>query len=358
MEDNNDGWLELEYLKNLESDVFLFLMKINYPLWKLYKFTKYRRLALFIGEIQYTQAERLRNDLVKNNAPYDSIIEDCFQKLKNIIEKNNLCIVLENIKLKNVRGFDFFNAMAFPCFGENLIAISAGVFFLSHTLVRSVEVLLRAKVNGIKPPIFFESFFLNQFVKASLAIICKDHSKTISKIHFIASDDSLLTGIELFCVAHEYSHLLFRNLNYDYTVLNFNKFYRPEIVELILSNEEIAADAFSIIILQHYQRTLNDYSVALYSPQFLFKIFSSFDEIREITKSKSHPSNLERYNYIKKMIDINKYDSFDNVINIIWEKCKHKIKKKYYKHSCFVENNIAIWNEIRSIILEEVNKGN
>jgi len=357
MSESNDGWLELEYSKNMERDLFLILMKGNSLFLKLYKIFKKRKYALFIGEILYHQAEMIKKTFEDHNKDYDDILRDRFTEIINVIKKNNLCEILENMQVKNVRGFDIFNATSFPCFGDNLIAINTGVFFLAHTLVKSIGVLLVKKVSGenIHPRfIFNNNFFINEFIKTSIAIICEDHYKAIMKMGIIIPDDDpLLSGIELFCIAHEYSHLLFRKLDYNYQSLNFNKYFNSEITELISTNEEIAADAFSIIILKHFEIDPRKLSMFSYAPQFLFKVLSNYDEIKKPYQSGSHPTNFERYNYIKKMI--NEYESniYDDEIDKVWNKCKIKIQKKCYK--CFNEI-ISIWNEIQSIIIEESEK--
>jgi hypothetical protein len=356
MKEYEESWLNNAYSEYLRKDIFLFWRKINYPLWELFKLTKFRWLTVLIGDIQITQAERIERDWEEANAPYDEILIDCFEKMVNIIKNNNLCELLENVKFKNIRGLDFFNAMAFPCFGENLLAVNTGLFFFSHTLVRSTEVLLKAKNEDTKLSRILEKLLFNQFEKTSLAIICKDHSKTFFKIRFIASNDSLLTGIEMFCIAHEYAHLLFRKINYEYNKLNFECYYNSDIMGLILSNEEIAADAFAIIILKCYQSTLSDYSIALYLPQFLFRNFDNFDEINGSKKSVSHPSNFDRYNYIKKMINNSKYDIYDSGLNFIWSKRKRHIVKKYDKYKNKYNKTISIWNEILAIIREDIER--
>jgi len=355
MSNDENEWLNLQYSKYLDMEIFFIMWKKNYPLWKLFEFTKSRKVALFIGQIQYTQSKMLVDYLEENNKPYDEILNSCYNDIINVIKKYNLCDILENVKLKNVRGFDFFNATAFPCFGENLLAINTGVFFLSHTLVRSTEILLRSKAENKKISYIYKLLFFKQFIKASMALICQDHTKTFFKIRFFAENDSLLTGIELFCIAHEYSHLLFRKINYEYEKINFNKYYNYELVDLIYSNQEIAADAFALIILKHYQLSLCDYSIAIYSPQFLFKNLSNYDQIKNEIKSNFHPTNFERYEYIKKMINQNKFDIFDNELDIIWNKCKNKIHKKCIKYEDFVIKSKRLWNEIRNIIINKIN---
>gem|GEM_PF-2460147 len=352
--EENDDWLSYEYFKYYRKDIFIFWRKANILLWKLFKITKSKRLALFIGDLQITQAEMIKKDWEEENTPYNEILDDCYREIIEVIINNKLCDPLENVKIKNIRGFDFFNAMAFPCFGDNLLAINTGVFFLSHTLVRSTEALLKARNENTKLPKIFEKLFLKQFIKASLAIICRDHTKTIFKIRFIASDDSLLTGIEIFCIAHEYAHLIFRKINYEYTMLKFEKYYDADIVKLIFTNQEIAADAFAIIVLKYYQLSLNEYSIALYSPQFLFKIFANYDEILSTKESKTHPANIDRYNYIKKMVCQSKYDIYDSELDIIWEKSKININKYVNKYKKYYNKIMSIWNEILAIIREDI----
>jgi hypothetical protein len=54
------------------------------------------------------------------------------------------------------------------------------------------------------------------------------------------------------------------------------------------------------------------------------------------------------------MINIKKYDSFDNIINNIWRKCKQKIHLKCCKHDRFMDNIKSIWMEIVKIIIRLV----
>jgi len=284
----------------------------------------------------------------------DTNVEDLYNEMIEIIRKNKICKLLENIEIKNIGGFNFYNAFAFSRFGDNYLAVNTGIFFLSHTLVRSIELFFKENRDGIKIPLLLKKYLLRQFVKTSEAIICQNHLKSFSKIRLIASDDSLLTGIELFMVAHEYAHLLFKKINYNYSEISFNKYYDNELIDLINTNEEIAADAFAVIVIKYYQLTLKDYSIALYAPQFIFRVLSNYDELKFSRYSNTHPTNAKRYNYLKKMINTGKYDSLDYIVNNIWKKCKNKISKKCFKYERFIEKITSIWGKIVNIIHEEI----
>jgi len=130
------NWLELNYAKNLESDIFMILMKHNYLLWRLFNKFKCRKLALFIGRIQYFQAEYIKK--MDTDKTYDEILEDCYKIIIEVIKKYKICPLLKKVKYKNVRGFDIFNASAASYKNKKNIAINTGLFFLSHTLVNSI----------------------------------------------------------------------------------------------------------------------------------------------------------------------------------------------------------------------------
>jgi len=341
--------LEIKYYCFLKNDIYMLLVHHTKILLFFYKISKNRKYGILLRKLLLFYRELLFNKLNVKDV-YDEILNSIYIKLMNIIKSNNLCILIKNLKTRNIRGFDFFNASALFKNGESFLAVNTGVFFLSHTLVKSIGILLMKNISGEKLPfpiIFSDKFLMKEFIKTTSAIICENHSKARYKMGIIINDDHpLLFGIELFCVAHEYSHLLFKNINNDYSLLNMDKYYNSNLIGLIYSNEEIAADAFAIIIMRHYIEFDDYMDWFLYSPQFLFKILSNCDEITLYPQSKTHPLDIDRYNYIKEMININKYNIYDNEINIIWKKCKKRVNNIFKKY----KNN----NKIYFPILEEI----
>lgn len=173
-----------------------------------------------------------------------------------------------------------------------------------------------------------EEDFLDKFTKAATALICQDHSITFSKWLIIPEDDNLLFGLEQYIILHEYAHLLFRKYSYD--DFRFGNYFTEDLVELIYSDEEIAADAVAIIILHYHMKGATHSYYTLYAPQFMYKILSCYESAGIWREPGNHPSQRSRHTYIRKMIEhIGRnaiYDDFDRIIDKIWDIKKDAVK--------------------------------
>lgn len=291
--DAQNEWLVNQHSKNFEKDQLTFFLKFVEPLLRLYKLNHSVRLARFICQKEQQYNSDTHQRWISN--PYQSTLLSHLKIIERELKRSNLPEPLHNIKIKDVRCFDSFNAESFPCFGDNLIAINSGVFFHSHTLVRAIQTLI---CKELKPSFLLKKLFYRKYQRASTALICNDHTKAFSMISFISENDDLLYGIEIFTIAHEYAHLMFKV--YDYDQFHFKEYFDTEFDKLIKSNEEIAADAVPLLILYNYTCKTVNKQLTLYSPEFLFKNLSNSEASELLCKPRSHPSHIKRYQYIKK----------------------------------------------------------
>ena len=145
-------------------------------------------------------------------------------------------------------------------------------------------------------------------------------------ISFISENDDLLYGIEIFTIAHEYAHLMFKV--YDYDQFHFKEYFDTEFDKLIKSNEEIAADAVPLLILYNYTCKTVNKQLTLYSPEFLFKNLSNSEASELLCKPRSHPSHIELSVYkkmITKLVANDTFNQMDTDVDHTWEICKKKI---------------------------------
>ena len=126
---------------------------------------------------------------------------------------------------------------------------------------------------------------------------------------------------------------------------HFKHFFSSETVQIISTDEEIAADAFGLIILSLELESVKD-EIMMYSPRLLFLLLALFDECELLPKSEEHPPNDFRLSTIKDMTsELNsslKYDNVDKCIAELWnegcedvrrrvEKERKLLKRTYYR---------------------------
>lgn len=324
---NYNEWLQGAHEKNLYQDhVRAFTKHFFFLLW-LFKITKSLKLALFIDKVEYSVYQRIKSRW--NNSPYQGILTNVLKSVEKEVQNiRNFPNRLNKVEVLDIRGFDIFNAESFPCFGENLIAIQSGIFFHSHTLSRSLEFILHADNNGAIIR-WFTHIHKKRYVRISIGLICGNHTKSFMPWRFIPIDDSLYHGIELFVVAHEYAHCMYKE--HLMTDFNFSAYFSDDILTLIEQDEEVAANAFAIIILDSYVKNNPNDQMAYYGPRFFFKNFCLYESESLIPTPKSHPSYNRRYSYIKLMLSslrstIN-HDVMDEKIDKVWLETKGRIKK-------------------------------
>lgn len=323
---NFNEWLVNAQKKNLYRDHVRFFILKYWLLLFLYKLTKSIILANIIADIDSAIYRRKLKHWC--NSPYQNILSTLVKSIEiEICNVESFPSKIDKVEVLDIRGFDIFNAEAFPCFGENLIAIQSGVFYHSHTLARSLEYILHSD-NQSTPSKILASVYKFRYTRVSTGLICRDHTKSFLLWNLIPNDDSLYHGIELFIVAHEYAHCMF--CKHTIADFNFGEFFSDDIVSLIMKDEEVAADAFAIIVLDSYVKNNPQDQMAFYGPRFLFKNFSLYESELLLPIPKSHPTYENRYNYIKTMLsslrDTTNHDTMDSKINKVWDDTKQLIK--------------------------------
>lgn len=326
---NYSEWLQNAHKQNLYNDHIRFFIRKYSLLFRLFKLTKSIILAKYIAKKEASVYKRKLKLWV--NAPYQQVLTELLESIE--IEVGNIARFpdkLENVQILDIRGFDIFNAEAFPCFGENLIAIQSGVCFHSHTLARALENVLQTDSSEFPRGSFI---YKMRYARISTGIICRDHTRSLSLWSLIPIDDSLYTGIELFVVAHEYAHCMYRLHSID--DFNFEAYFSEEIVMQIKQDEEIAADAFAVVILDSYVKNNPQCQMAYYGPRFFFKNFAQYESELLVPTPKSHPTYEQRYTYLKTMLsslrDTSKHDAMDAKMDIIWEETKSFVKSASYR---------------------------
>lgn len=326
---NYNEWLQNTHKQNLYKDHIRFFIRKYSLLFRLFKITKSFILANIIADIEsIVYKKKLK---LWRKAPYQQVLTDLLESVE--IEVGNIANFpdkLDSVQVLDVRGFDIFNAEVFPCFGENLIAIQSGVCFHSHTLARVLEKVLRTDNHKLQSLSFIYKI---RYSRISIGIICRDHTQTFLGWSIIPIDDSLYTGVELFVVAHEYAHCMYRK--YSVNDFSFNAYFPTEIVQLIEQDEEVAADAFAVIVLDSYVKSNPQCQMAYYGPRFFFKNFALYESESLVPTPKFHPTYGQRYNYLKTMLSSLRetfdHDAMDSKIDFVWTDTKMFIKRVGYK---------------------------
>lgn len=319
-------WLENQYYTFFDLDHGVrYLRRYGWILW-LYKKTHFAWIGHCAcrGEINsFRLLLKFRN---KKRYIYQDVLTSHLNELLQTIRSNKLP-ELNNVIIQDIRGFNMFNAESFPCFGDNLIAINSGICFHCHTHIRFIQPIFVSHTHQRLAPCW-KKIFLDKFVKASTALICQDHSITFSKWFIIPEDDNLLFGLEQYIILHEYAHLLFRK--YSYEDFKFGHYFTQDLVDLIYSNEEIAADAVAIIFLFYHMQDATHSYYTLYAPQFMYRLLSCYESAGIWREPGNHPSQKERHAYISKMIECicrnPIYNDFDRIIGKIWDIKKDAVK--------------------------------
>ena len=291
-------WLNLESEKARFNDWTVVFLKYNAWAIRFYSLTKWKWWARFVVGMESEQYKRAKAHLGDN--PYNSILVDHIHEIKTIIQSHlNLSSDFVEIEdFGNTNGFDIFNATSFPAFGINYLSVNSGIFFHTHTLVRTLQPFLTEQ----RLPGFMNRLLIRNFTKSAVGLLSYDHTRSFQSVRLIPMDDGLLDGVEKFIIAHEIYHLAYRG-NSDVVNL-FRQYFSSEIFTLCDNNEEVGADGLGLIVLYHYQKQTGS-EIMLYSPCFLFKLLSLFDEImglREANTEDLHPDNDTRHAYLARML--------------------------------------------------------
>lgn len=331
----NSEWLTREQEDAFGMDQLITFLRYNSWLLKLYKHTKWIWFGKMICRLEYLQFMKVKELSKKDDFSYQSTLSSYISEIeKDILPELKLPTVTHIDEFGDIGGYNTFNACAFPCFGVNYIAVHSGVFFHSHTLVRTLQPILMHKTNQNPLPSYLQRFFIRNFRKVAVGFLTNDRTRSFMPIRFIPEDDFLLYGIEFFIAAHEYAHILFRSNKYS--DFKFNQYYTTEQLKLINSNEEIAADAVALIILKKSFDKIGSLNI-LYAPCFIFQLFACFDSLMDNTEKTdnaqmTHPSHLKRHNYIINMLNTlyphSLYDQYDEIIKSTCNTERAKIKNK------------------------------
>lgn len=320
--------------RNHHDDFERVFIAKNHILLRLYKVFPLTKFALFLLRLEHHQYYLLEK-LLSSEQTYQPVLDSIIYDIKNTISELGLSEI-ELAEWADVDGYNVFNAESIPFFGQNYMAINSGIFFFSHVFVRTIQPFL-IKEEGKSPfPSLIFSYLSRCFVKAAVGYLVRDRTKSFLSIRFIPDDDSLLSGMETFICAHEYAHLCFRDNSQMLNDFKWYKFSDP-LKELIMSNEEIAADAFALIVLCQMQSRADSGTYLLFAPCALFCLLSLFDEmVGKIDNAyASHPSNKLRYKYIHQMIGEllpnNRYEKWEESINNLCDKLQPRILRKYNK---------------------------
>lgn len=284
-----------EYLSTLSNrnhlDDFerVFIAK-NHILLRLYKIFPLTKFALFLLRLEYHQYYLLEKYL-SSEQTYQPVLDSIIYDIKSTITELGLPEI-ELAEWADVDGYNVFNAESIPFFGQNYIAINSGIFFFSHVFARTVQPFLVKEDSKSPFPSLVLHYLSLCFVKTAVGYLANDRTKSFLSIRFIPADDSLLSGMETFICAHEYAHLCFRENSQMLNESMWNKFSYP-LKELIMSNEEIAADAFALVILCQMQMRADSGAYLLFAPCCLFQLLSLLDDMTGKIENPhaSHPSN-------------------------------------------------------------------
>ncbi|WP_295935769.1 hypothetical protein [uncultured Alistipes sp.] len=328
-------WLSKEQEDAFGMDQLITFLRYNSWWLLLYKHTRWDWLGKMICRMEFFQFQRVK-ELTATHSYQETLLSYIQDIEQNILPTLNLRHISQIEEYGDIGGFNFFNACAFPCFGVNFIAMNSGIFFHSHTLVRTLQPFLMHKTGQTSLPHFMRNFFNRYYKKVAIGFLTNDRTRSFMSIRFIPEDDNLLYGIEYFIAAHEYAHILFRDN--DYSDFKFADYFTKKQLDLIYSNEEIAADAAALIILKKSFDKIGSFNV-LYAPCFIFHLFACFDEMMEIRQKPegnkmpdAHPSNSIRHDYIIDMLNTlypnSLYEKYDHEISHIVTSNGKVVKKK------------------------------
>ncbi len=334
--EEKDEWLELESEKSLFADWQVLFLEKNAILIRLYNYTRWEWLARLAVRMEVIQFNWVKNTL--GEKAYNSILNEYVQTvsviIRDYINVNSSGITIDAFSVIN--GFDQFNAISFPAFGVNYIAVNSGIFFHSHTLVRTLQPFMM----DTRLPSIIRWLLIRNFTNSAIGLLSFDHTRSFQSLRLIPEDDGLLEGVELFVVAHEMYHILHAADEHFPEI--FESHYSQELSARCIDNEEIGADGFAILVLYYHQMQANS-AFLLYAPCFLFKLLSLFDDImgRKMTYENEggHPANTERHSYVVQMLNnlkvevdiVGRDGIIEQIVNLRGEKirtCVRRILKR------------------------------
>jgi hypothetical protein len=324
-----NDWVRKNYFESLVVDIGLqFIKRYRILLW-LYGVTKWNAVGRLLCRVESFYSYRVSKHWM-HQSHYQPTLESHFKDIKRIWSKASLPPLVYVNSINDISGFGLYNAESIPWFGENHISVNSGICYHSHTFVRCLQpYFIRFQTSNRFLPVFFP-YFQKKFRDSSVSFICEDYTYALMSISLIPEDDNLLDGVEQFVIAHELGHLMIKE--HGVGKMKYEKYFNKETLQLIDSDEEIAADAFAIIILSYIKRFSSKSIYTLYAPQFIFKLLSAYETIGLLNEPTNHPSHLQRYTYIismTKQLGHNElYNIFDEIIEDIWQKNKIRINNR------------------------------
>lgn len=336
IEEHYNDWLEIERLKSTELDYLNDYLRHTCFFHKLYKRTRWLWLAKFL--LNFKHFVRQNHSSYYIGSFYQEILISHIKDIEKILDSiEYFPSKLSRIQCLDVNGYDIFNATSINLFGEMSIAIQSGIFYYAHILSRSIEISLQFARKKMELPRWQKWWAKNKYAAVAESMIVNDHKRALSKIILVPEDDSLLFGIEMFIIAHEYAHLMFKE--YDIDDFHFEEYFSPDLISLIKNDEEIAADAFAVIVVsQHFFNNM-ELTMFQYGPLFLFKNLALFSSLKLQPEPKSHPRHNDRHAYLYAMItmlhpnndyglmDMKLVEIFNSVKKRIYKRAKRKIRQ-------------------------------
>ncbi len=322
-------WLYHKTCINLECDFGHWFIKRHWALLLVYKLTKLKSLARFIAFVEKTDFKKhyLRNIKRLNYQPiFDEHLLNVERTIRRLEEFPN---PLKSIRLKCAHGFNNDQATSLNVVNHGDIIISAGIAYYAHLWARSLQLLFTIKEQEA-PKINLKDRFLGwysnrMFRRSCVAHLLKDHTNAFSLLFIIPEDDSLLFGMEIFVVAHEYSHLLLHE--YGVNRFSLNKYYSSDLLPEILANEENICDAISMIVLANMIENGRYY---LYAPCIFFAILSY---IITFKKGQETESNSKREVYLERLMNelspINEFVKLDSCLNDVFNINRKRINRTF-----------------------------
>lgn len=320
-QENNKEYLDAQHDKFFFSDQFRIIFLNTKKLLLINEKLKSKRIDHYLYYFILSTINRTNSTWINN--PYQPVIEDIIKDINKILKSiddlpDPICI-----KTLDVRGFDLFNAQGSPFFGENIIQIQSGLLWFSHMIARSLEPLIH-QINNKYKCYLLNLYFANKFKKTLVSLIVEDHTLSFSKFHFIPEKESILNGLEVFIIAHEYAHLLISDQGID--SFNFERYYSTNTIEKIKGHEEIAADSIALIILYHSSK-MNQEPLMMYSPRLLFQIFLLMEKSKFLPSPSCHPHSIDRHRLITEMsYELDKTLSFNHIDDFITSTYNRKEK--------------------------------
>lgn len=349
---SDSEWLDLESEKSQFNDWTVVFLKHNAWAINFYRLTKWKWWARYVVGVEALQYHSTKKHLGGN--PYNSILADHLNEIQTILQRN-LNLAPDTIKIEdfgNTNGFDIFNATSFPAFGINYLSVNSGVFYHTHTLVRTLQpFLIERRLPGI-----MKRMLIRNFTKSAVGLLSCDHTRSFQGIRLIPVDDGLLDGIEKFIIAHEMYHLAYRD---NPAIVNlFSQYYSPELCSLCKDNEEVGADGLGVIVLYYHQKQTGS-GIMMYSPCFLFKLLKLFDEIMGVKANAEdpHPDNHTRHTYLAKMLNdlkvkINVEDLDKKMESVVLSRGK-RIKSRVLRILEKRKRLIEVYREMLSVVCTE-----